>query len=191
MESRNQAFRLYKSVIMIVLIAVSTVQLSSIVLPNGTVVYAYTNNQAQSLSNECDVIDSSGVSNCQNSGPQTQADGTASSPITFQISNFGQQGTQEPTEPLPDTCEECFTAVLTDEEETEFLGKYDQRFTNGAGIFDIIEDVCSAILSSPDSQIQTIEELLGPGSDGVTGMNLEQDRIDEIINCLKNIFGVE
>ena len=125
MRSRNQGLKLYTSIIAIVLVAVSTAQLSSVVLSNNNVVYAYSNSQAQSLSNDCDVIDSSSVSNCQNSGPQTQADGTASSPITFQISNFCQQGTEErtepPIEPQPETCEKCIRNVLKDEEQAELM----------------------------------------------------------------------
>ena len=111
MKSRNQQFKLYTSVIAVLLVAVSTAQLSSIVLSNGAVVYAYSNSQAQSLSNECDVIDSTGVSNCQNSGPQTQADGTASSPITSQVSNFGQQETQGPPSQEPPAVRVILTVI--------------------------------------------------------------------------------
>lgn len=48
---------------------------NSIAAPNS--VYAkYSNNQAQSFVNECGVDESSGI-NCVASGPQTQADGSA------------------------------------------------------------------------------------------------------------------
>ena len=57
MKSRNLGLKFYTSVIAIVLVAVSTAQLSSVVLSNGNVVYAYSNSQAQSFVNDCDVID--------------------------------------------------------------------------------------------------------------------------------------
>lgn len=87
---------------MLVLVAVSTLQLSIMVLPNDSVVYAYSNSQAQSLVNECsggDIISP----NCAINGPQTQADGTASTPINFQISNPGKEGPPGPPGPKGDT----------------------------------------------------------------------------------------
>jgi hypothetical protein len=52
------------SVIMIYLIAISATQLSSIILSNGPVVYAYSaNSQSQSLDNECGNVDLPGP-NC-------------------------------------------------------------------------------------------------------------------------------
>jgi hypothetical protein len=89
------------SLIMILLVvAVSTAQLSSMVVSNDGVlnVYAkYSNNQAQSLVNDCDVFSSGGAPNCQNNAPQTTADGTA--PISIQKSNPGQPGPQGPAGP--------------------------------------------------------------------------------------------
>lgn len=60
----------------------------------------YSNNQAQSLVNECGLDESSGI-NCVANGPQTQADGSATAtPI---ISNAGGQGQQgQPGLPGPD-----------------------------------------------------------------------------------------
>ena len=37
--------------------------------------------------------------------------------------------------------------------------------------------------------IAIIEQLLGPGFDAVQGLNLEEDRIAEIIECLHRILG--
>jgi hypothetical protein len=198
MKCRNQQYKLYTSVIAVLLVAVSTAQLSSIVPYNGTVVYAYSNSQAQSLSNDCDVIDSS----CQNSGPQTQADGAAGSPITFQISNFGQQGTQKPTEPpaepQPKTCQGCLKKFLSEEEQGELMELINQLPPPGSGggggaghPIETLGDLCDRISQFPDETIESIEELLGPGTGSIEGMNLEQDRIDEIINCLSNIFLLE
>lgn len=83
------------SALMIVL-AVSTLQLSSILLTNDNVVYAYSNSQAQSLNNECGVDGSSGP-NCANNGPQNVGDGTATALTPLQIS--GGQGERGPPGP--------------------------------------------------------------------------------------------
>lgn len=83
--------------IIIILMAVSATQLTSMVMLNGNTftsydVYAkYSNDQAQSIVNECD------SSNCGNISPQNQADGTAFAPIVA-ISGGGQ-GEQGPPGP--------------------------------------------------------------------------------------------
>ena len=65
MKSMNRQFKHYTSVIaVLVLVAVSTAQLSSVVPSDGNVVYAYsTNSQAQSHNNECENDGSSDI-NC-------------------------------------------------------------------------------------------------------------------------------
>ena len=104
MKSRNLQFKLTcTSVITIMLIAVSTSQLSSVILSDGNVVYAYSNNQAQSLDNDCGNDGSSGI-NCANNGPLMQGDGLASSPIITQSGGGGgQQGPPGPQGPKGDT----------------------------------------------------------------------------------------
>jgi len=59
----NRQFKHYTSVIaVLVLVAVSTAQLSSVVPSDGNVVYAYsTNSQAQSHNNECEYDGSSDI----------------------------------------------------------------------------------------------------------------------------------
>ena len=97
--TRNQQFKLIcTSVIAIVLVAVSSAQLSSIVLSNGTVVYAYSNSQAQSLDNTCGNDGSSGIS-CANSGPQNIGDDTVTTLTPLQLSNSGKEGPQGPPGP--------------------------------------------------------------------------------------------
>ncbi|MGB8641151.1 MAG: hypothetical protein WCD28_02610, partial [Nitrososphaeraceae archaeon] len=62
MKCGNRQFKLiYTSLIAVLLVAVSSAQLSSVVLSNGTVVYAYSNSQAQSLDNKCGNDGSSGI----------------------------------------------------------------------------------------------------------------------------------
>ena len=63
MKSMNRQFKHYTSVIaVLVLVAVSTAQLSSVVPSDDNVVYAYsTNSQAQSHNNDCEDDGSSGI----------------------------------------------------------------------------------------------------------------------------------
>jgi hypothetical protein len=70
MKSMNRQFKHYTSVIaVLVLVAVSTAQLSSVVPSDGNVVYAYsTNSQAQSHNNECEYDGSSEIK-CVFKGP--------------------------------------------------------------------------------------------------------------------------
>jgi hypothetical protein len=81
--------------------AIVSVLLSSmLVLSGGSFAnYAhakYSNSQAQSFVNECGLDESSGI-NCVASGPQTQADGSATAtPI---VSNSGGEGEQGPPGP--------------------------------------------------------------------------------------------
>src|SRR5919106_4042979 len=98
---KNLALRVSLTVSVIILVAVPTVQLSTLMVASGDATgnaYAkYSNNLAQSLVNDCDVFDSDGAPNCQNNAPQITADGTA--PISIQKSNPGQPGPQGPAGP--------------------------------------------------------------------------------------------
>lgn len=100
--SINRAFRVSPSASVIIFLVVSTTQLSSMIVLNSNTILApntvfakYSNNQAQSLVNECGVGDSSGP-NCANNGPLTQGDGIASSPIVSQSGGQGPAGPQGP-----------------------------------------------------------------------------------------------
>jgi hypothetical protein len=73
MKSRNQGLKLYTSVIAVFLVAVSTAQLSSMVLSEDNVVYAYSTNfnQAASLVNNCSGDDESSQI-CLNNNQEVQ-----------------------------------------------------------------------------------------------------------------------
>ena len=194
MKSRNQQLKLYTSVIAVLLVAMSTAQLSSILLSNGNVVYAYSNSQAQSLNNDCE------HGNCGNIGPQSQADGNAFAPIISLTGGQGEQGpTELPSEPQPKTCQGCLKKFLSEEEQAELMELINRLPPPGSGgpgggagkPIETLGDLCDRISQFPDETIESIEELLGPGTGNIEGMNLEQDRIDEIINCLSNIFLLE
>jgi hypothetical protein len=78
MKSMNRQFKHYTPVIaVLVLVAVSTAQLSSVVPSDDNVVYVYsTNSQAQSHNNECEYDGSSGIS-CVFNGPLISGNTTA------------------------------------------------------------------------------------------------------------------
>ena len=91
---------------------IALVLLSSMPLISGvgsSINYAnakYSNSQAQSFVNECGLDESSGI-NCIASGPQTQADGSATAtPIVSNTGGQGQQGPPGPQGPKGDTGEQ-------------------------------------------------------------------------------------
>jgi hypothetical protein len=101
--NRNQPLSV--SISVVILVVISTMQLSSMVVLNDNNVFtsnAYakysTNSQAQSLANECGVDGSNG-NNCQNTGPQTIADGAATALAPLQISNPVKEGPPGPQGP--------------------------------------------------------------------------------------------
>jgi hypothetical protein len=59
----------------------------------------YSNSQAQSLVNDCQVGGSGGSPICANNGPLIQADGTANIPINSQISNLEGEDESGPAGP--------------------------------------------------------------------------------------------
>lgn len=100
---RNRSISVSLSVIF--LVAVSTIQLSSMIASNdnfvASIAYAkYSNSQTQSLVNECGIGDADSTT-CANNGPLIQGDGTASSPVVTQSAGGepgppGPQGPQGP-----------------------------------------------------------------------------------------------
>lgn len=165
-------------------------------------VFAYEKNQAASLANGCGNGDVPFNVLCQNLLSQIQGDGNAVNIIGLQT---GGERTTTPTEPPPppptapepepQTCEECFTTFLSPDEQAEFLRVMDESFDQFTPDTDL-EEIC--ILTTQAFQIDNfIAGALGagvpeggiPGNNLVPGMNLEQDRIDEIVECLHRVLG--
>jgi hypothetical protein len=173
--------------------------------------------QAAAVSNEClnPILDSNtidnmvGVGNCAGTVSQQDESGSAAAPITSQTANpdIELQRTTTPTEPQPptepepepepepQTCEECFTTFLSPDEQAEFLRVMDESFDQFTPDTDL-GDIC--ILTTQAFQIDNfIAGVLGagipeggiPGNNLVPGMNLSQDRIDEIVECLHRVLG--
>jgi hypothetical protein len=157
-----------------------------------TRVLAYESSQAGSLANTCGNGEEPFNILCQNLLSQIEGDGNAVNIIGLQT---GGERTTPPTEPPtepPDTCEECFTSVLTAAEQTEFLTKLSQAFPSPFPTPPTLEDLCD--VSDGDgifvsSDIDLTEQLLGPGVGAVEGLDLEEDRIAEIVECLHRVLG--
>lgn len=87
----NHLFKLYSSILTVLLVGISTTQLSSVLPSDDGVVYAYSNNsQAQSSNDECEYDESSGF-NCVFSGPLIIGNDTVTTRPPPQISSSGQQ----------------------------------------------------------------------------------------------------
>lgn len=102
---KDLALPISLNVIVIILVAVSTAQLSSMMVSyadTGTNVYAKysTNNQAQSLTNDCGE-DESSATNCGINGQQVLADGTANVATNLEISNPAEEGSEPGPSPEP------------------------------------------------------------------------------------------
>ena len=93
--------------------------------------------------------------------------------------------------PVPETCEECFTTVIPDEEELDDLI---QAFeVDSEGFIGSLQDLCDFITEEVQ-QVQMGEQLdLAFVSDRlfVLGgqVGITEDRINEILDCLEEVFG--
>src|SRR5919106_5762303 len=179
--------------------ALGIMLLATTVVSIGTTeekVFAYKKNQAASLTNGCGNGEEPFNVLCQNLLSQIQGDGNAVNIIGLQT---GGERTTTPTEPEPEpepepqTCEECFTTFLSPDEQAEFLRVMDESFDQFTPDTDL-GDIC--ILTTQAFQIDNfIAGVLGagvpeggiPGNNLVPGMNLDQDRIDEIVECLHRV----
>src|SRR5919106_1170334 len=100
---KNLALLVSLAVSVIILVAVPTVQLSTLMVAsgdaNGNAYAKYSNNLAQSLVNDCGVGDSRGAPNCIINSPQIQADGSANIPMVSSSEGQGPPGPQGPAGP--------------------------------------------------------------------------------------------
>jgi hypothetical protein len=79
------------SIFAIVLVLLSSIPLISNNVTNYASAKYATNTQTQANANECD-----NGSNCAINSPQTQGDGSASSPTNLQISKFNEEASTTP-----------------------------------------------------------------------------------------------
>jgi hypothetical protein len=143
----------------------------------------YEINQATSTSNSClnPLFDSStfeivsNIGNCGNTVSQQAEGGQASSPITLQIADptIEVQAPAEPEPPEPQTCEECLTEFLS---EAEIVALQDEvEFT--------LETICSLL------EIELVS--LGALEDVLNTIGVEEGTIQEVIECLERVFGLD
>ena len=87
-------------------------------------------------------------------------------------------------EPEPPTCEECFTKVLTDEEELDDLI---EAIENDGGPASL-QELCALItqfVQDADFRAFISERLFTLGGD----VGISEDKINEILDCLEEVFG--
>lgn len=86
------------------------------------------------------------------------------------------------TTPEPFTCEECFTTVLT-EEELDDLIEATEAFTT-------LEEICNFIDTNFENESQRlfISEYL---FDTANDIGISTEKIDSILDCLEEIYGVD
>jgi hypothetical protein len=87
----------------------------------------------------------------------------------------------QPPTLAPETCEECFG--FSEAEEAAFLTVAIQAYDED---FPTLEDFCISFRSD----LADIATLLGPGIGDIEGMNLDEDRINQIVQCLADVFGI-
>jgi hypothetical protein len=146
-------------------------------------VFAYRNNQATSTSNSClnPLFDSSTfdtantIGNCGNTVSQQEEAGQASSPITHQTAS-PTIGEQPPSAAEPQTCEECFTGVLTAGEITEL-----EEHVAAIPLLCVLLEG-----ETPEQQLFALEQL----ADILQQIGIDQPRIDEILSCLVRVLGL-
>jgi len=86
-------------------------------------------------------------------------------------------------EPEPETCEECFTTVLTDEELDDLI----QAIENDGGPASLQElcELFTEFVQDVDFRTFISDRLFVLGGD----VGISEDKINEILDCLEEVFG--
>ena len=170
-------------VIAVMTVAALLLATAALTMTNIGNAFAYESSQGGSQANDCGNGQDPFNVLCQNLFSQIEGDGNA-------VNIIGLQTGGERTTP-PETCEECFTFVLSAAEQTQLIDLIAQNFNSG---ITSIEDLCDTSdndgIFTPED-IAITEQLLGEGTTvpPVQGMNLGEDRIADIIDCLHRILG--
>ncbi|HJU59046.1 MAG TPA: hypothetical protein VJ583_04810 [Nitrososphaeraceae archaeon] len=90
------------------------------------------------------------------------------------------------TEPEPETCEECFTTILTGEELNDLI--------SGTVLFTTLEELCNFIDTNFENESQRlfISQYLFDAADDVgISAGISAGKINSILDCLEEIYGVD
>jgi len=91
---------------------------------------------------------------------------------------------EEEPEPEPETCEECFTTVLTDEELDDLIQAIEE---DSEGTVSSLQELCDFIAGdlSEEGRAFISDRLFVLGGD----VGISEDKINEILDCLEEVFG--
>jgi len=99
--------------------------------------------------------------------------------------NIVNNGTQQQQQQEPQTCEECFTTILTEQELNDLIEVLAQEF-NAPNTISLLCGIDN-VINDPEFR-QFYSQLLfdfGPG------VGISEDKINAILDCLEKIYGTD
>jgi len=96
-------------------------------------------------------------------------------------------GTQPQQQKVPQTCEECFTTILTEQELNDLIQAFD---ADSEGLITSLAELCDFItenVNDPGFREFISERLFTLGND----VGISEDTINELLDCLEKIYGIE
>ncbi len=99
--------------------------------------------------------------------------------------NILNNGTQQQQQKEPQTCEECFTTILTEQELNDLIQALGEEFEG----LDNVSELCNFddVIDDPGFR----EFFSGILFEFGTGVGISEDKINAILDCLEKIYGVE
>ena len=168
--------------LMRVTILLATITAAVVSIVSSENVFAYESNQAKSDVNECGNGLTPTDIGCQNLDSQSQGDENT-------VVLTAHQSFPAPPPPPPETCEECFTDFLNQQEIDDFIDEASLDFSPPVTS---LEELCLNLT-------QTLPSLSPSGAEAYLNffvtLNLEAAGIDdatigEILVCLREFFGL-
>jgi len=102
--------------------------------------------------------------------------------------NILNNGTQQQQQKEPQTCEECFTTILTEQELNDLIQAFDE---DSEGDVSSLEDLClgqfDQFVNVPEFREFISERLFVLGTD----VGISEDKINAILDCLEKIYGTD
>jgi len=101
--------------------------------------------------------------------------------------NIVNNGTQQQQQQEPQTCEECFTTILTELELNNLIEAFaidsENSITSLADLCDYIDE----FVNIPEAREFISERLFTLGDN----VGISEDKINELLDCLEKIYGTE